>query len=567
MTTFLAEETEIFDAVIVGSGATGGWAAKKLSAAGMKVAVLEAGRELDPNTDYTEHAYPFDPRFPLRNTLLPKKSREEQHIQKACYQCDEMTSHLFIKDTEHPYTTPADRPFFWIRGRHVGGKSITWARQSYRLSDYDFKAASRDDFGQDWPINYADLKPYYDEVEEFVGISGQEERLPQLPDSKFLPPMALTAGERMLKAAVMEEFGRTVTIGRCAILTKDLHGRPKCHYCGACSRGCVTGSYYSSPHSTLPSAEGTGNMTMMPNSIVSHLTVDDAGKARGVWVVDRISRNQREIRGKVIVMCASTLESTRILLNSKSAIWPDGIGNTSGVLGHYLMNHIMGGGAGGILPVLKGVKDSRGDRPNGIYIPRFRNIQDRHPGFLRGYGFQGGSQEVGWGHAYALPGFGVSLKEKARETPSWYISLSGFGECLPRFENHCRIDSEHVDRWGIPVLHIDAAFGENEHAMIEDMASTAAEMLDSVGALNIRPRSRISPPGLAIHEVGTARMGEDPKSSYLNRWNQSHEVKNLFVTDGSCYPSSACQNPTLTLMALTARACDYLVQQYRQGEL
>ncbi len=557
--------TDQFDALIVGSGATGGWAAKKLTEAGLSVAVIEAGRTLDPATDFTEHKLPFD--TPLRNSMLARARREAQPIQKHCYQCDELTSHLFIDDTEHPYTTPADRPFYWIRGRHVGGKSITWARQSYRLSDYDFKAASRDGYGADWPLSYADLAPYYDEVEEFVGISGMEEGLPQLPDSRFLPPMHLSCGEWLLRNAIREKFGRTLTIGRVAILTRAHQGRAACHYCGPCSRGCSTGSYYSSPSSTLPAAEATGRLTLLNNKLVSHVTVDENGKARGVWCVDRLTRNHSEVRGRVIVLCASTLESTRILLNSTSPHWPEGLGNSSGVLGHYLMDHIQGGRASGTLPMLAGVPDSRGNRPNGIYIPRFRNLEERHPGFLRGYGFQGGAQDIGWGHANFLPGFGAGFKQAVKETSPWFINLVGFGECLPYRDNFCRIDGTRVDNWGIPVLHIDAHYRDNERAMIEDMSVTAAEMLEAAGAENVRAYAGITVPGLAIHEVGTARMGDDPKTSYLNRWNQSHEVANVFVTDGSCYPSSACQNPTLTLMALTARACDFLIEQRRQGSL
>ncbi len=558
--------TEIFDAVIVGSGATGGWAAKKLTEAGMIVAVLEGGRKLDPTVDFTEHAQPFD--FPLRNLRLPKERREEQYVQRQCYQCDEMTSHLFINDTEHPYTTPANRPFLWIRCKHVGGKSIAWARQSYRLSDYDFKAASRDGWGVDWPIAYKDLAPYYDEVEKFIGINGMAEGLRQLPDSAFLPPMNLSCGEWLLRKAAKEKLGRTVTLGRCAVLTRDLHGRPKCHYCGPCSRGCTTGSYFSSPASTLPAAEKTGRLRLIPDTIVSHITVDNKGKPKGVWCVDRTTRNQREIRGRIIVLCASCLESTRILLNSKSSYWPEGLGNTSGVLGHYLMDHVMGGGASGVLPMLRNVADTRGNRPTGIYIPRFRNIDEKFPKFLRGYGLQGWPHKSKWAHALALPGFGADFKRRVKETlPPWFMNLSGFGESLARYENHCRIDKDHVDSWGIPVLYIDVAFQDNERAMVEDMAETAAETLQAAGAESIKKEANLAPPGLVIHEVGTARMGNDPKTSYLNRWNQSHEIRNLFVTDGSCYPSSPCQNPTLTLMALTARACDYIVEQYRLRNL
>ena len=553
---------QTFDAIIVGSGATGGWVAKQLTEAGLDVAVVEAGRRLNPSEDYTEHTLPHQ--MPFRGRRLGSRDRQaRQPVQSRCYQCDEYTNHLFIDDTEHPYTTPADRPFDWIRGRHVGGKSILWARQSYRLSDYDFKAASRDGFGDDWPLSYEELAPYYDRVERFVGISGQAEGLPQLPDSVFLPPMELTCGEQILKQAMRERFGRTLTIGRTAVLTRAHNGRPACHYCGPCSRGCRTGSYYSSPHSTLPAAAATGRLTLISNAVVSHVTTDDEGKCSGVYYVDRVTRNHREVTGKLVVLCASTLESTRIMLNSTSSRHPAGLANSSGVLGHYLMDHVMGGGAAGTLPVLRGVPDTRGNRPNGIYVPRFRNIDTREPDLLRGYGFQGRARLSQWGHATDVPGFGAEFKRRVREERPWQISLGGFGECLPRFENTCELDRNRVDAWGIPILHISAAFGDNERKMVADMADTAMEMLEAAGAEDITRRENMSPPGLAIHEVGTARMGNDPAASVLNRWQQAHDVSNLFVMDGSCYVSSACQNPTLTMMALAARACDYLVEELR----
>ena len=420
---------ERFDAVIVGSGATGGWVAHQLTEAGLRVAVLEAGRKLDPSVDFHEHKLPHD--MPLRGRRYgPRETQDEQPIQKLCYQCDEYTQHLFVKDTEHPYTTPKDRVFTWIRGRHVGGKSIMWARQSYRLSNYDFKAASRDGFGADWPITYEELAPYYDRVERFVGISGQAEGLAQLPDGQFLPPMHMTCGEHLLKKAVADRFGRTVTIGRTAVLTANHNGRPQCHYCGPCSRGCTTGSYYSSPASTLPAAAATRRMTLVPNAVVSHVVVDGKGKCKGVYYVDRLTRQQREVFGKLVILCASTLESTRIMLNSRSPLYPAGIANSSGVLGHYLMDHVMGGDAIGVLPVLNNVPDTRGNRPNGIYIPRFRNIDSKSPAFIRGYGYQGSADYSKWGHAFAMPGFGASFKKSVKENRPWTINLGGFGECL-----------------------------------------------------------------------------------------------------------------------------------------
>ncbi len=560
------QSSESYDAIIVGSGATGGWVAKELTEAGLSVAVFEAGRALDPDVDFTEHKRPFD--MPFRGRRLgTQASQDRQPVQKQCYQCDEYTNHLFVDDLENPYTTPKDRPFIWIRGRHVGGKSIMWARQTYRLSDHDMKATSKDGFGQDWPLSYADLAPYYDRVEEFIGVTGQAEGLEQLPDGQFLPPMHMTCGEHLMRTAVKNRFGRTVTIGRAAILTKDHNGRSECHYCGPCSRGCVTGSYYSSPSSSLPAAEATGRLTLIPNAVVSHVTVDDSGKAKGVYYIDRLSRNHREINGATVILCASTLESARIMLNSNSWRYPNGLANSSGVLGHYLMDHVTGGGASGVLPVLKGVKDTRGNRPNGIYIPRFRNISDRHPDFLRGYGYQGGSQEVKWGHAMDIPGFGAAFKHSVRETRPWQISLGGFGEQLPQFDNYCELDKDRVDAWGIPILHITSAYGDNERKMVDDMAQAAGEMLEATGCADISVTSEISVPGLAIHEVGTARMGEDPKTSVLNQYEQAHDISNLFVMDGSAYPSSACQNPTITFMALASRSCDYLVQEFRAGRL
>jgi len=556
--------SETYDVVIVGSGASGGWVAKELTEAGLKVAVLEAGRKLDPAVDFTEHKRPYD--MPMRGRRLARQElQEEQKVQSNCYQCDEYTNHLFVKDTENPYTTPKDRPFIWIRGRHVGGKSITWGRQSYRLSDYDLKAARRDGFGEEWPLDYAELAPWYDRVERFIGISGQAEGLPQLPDGQFLPPMHLTCGEQLLRTVLKEKFGRTLTIGRTAILTAPLHGRPACHYCGPCSRGCTTGSYNSSPASSLPAAARTGRLSLISNAVVSHIEVDDQGKCKSVYYVDRVTRAHREVLGKTVVLCASTLESTRIMLNSRSAKYPNGIANSSGVLGHYLMDHVMGGGAGGILPMLKGVPDSRGQRPNGIYVPRFRNLEDKHPDFLRGYGFQGGADLAKWAHAYALPGFGPTFKRRVHEERPWYMHFSGFGECLPRFENYCELDKEKVDSWGIPVLHISAAFGDNERKICADMAANAEEMLRAAGAEDVRAENDISLPGLGIHEVGTARMGDDPKKSVVNKWQQAHDVANLFVMDGGVYPSSACQNPTVTIMALASRACAHMVDEYKRG--
>jgi choline dehydrogenase-like flavoprotein len=560
----------VYDAIVVGSGATGGWAAKVLTEKGMKVLVLEAGRQIDPAKDYRMMTWPYELKY--RGLMPGSVYAPRQPIQSRCYAGNEYSAHLFIDDIDNPYTTPDDKPFWWIRGRQVGGRSLTWGRQSYRLSNYDFKAAGRDGYGEDWPISYEDLEPYYDRVEEFVGISGSYEKLPQLPDSKFLPPMAMTCGERILKRAVESRWDdRKIIIGRAAILTRPHQGRAACHYCGHCDRGCDTHSYFSSVGSTLPAAARTGRLTLRPHSVVREIMVDTrSGKARGVRVVDQLTKREYEFSAKVIVLCASTLESTRILLNSKSRQYPDGLGNSSGVLGHYLMDHWSSGGAAGIVPVLRGMAYDHSDgRANGIYIPRFRNIRDKHPKFIRGYGIQGRAAiDYYYDFAKYRPGFGAGFKKFVRENPNevsfW---LGAFGEMLPRRENRAIIDPNRVDACGIPVLRIECAHGDNEQAMARDAMETIREIADAAGFRVYYSDNSIVPPGFSIHEVGTARMGNDPKSSFLNRWNQSWDVKNVFVTDGSCYVSQGCQNPTLTMMAITARACSYIAEEYRLGNL
>ncbi|MCI0661629.1 MAG: GMC family oxidoreductase [Acidobacteria bacterium] len=562
--------SKVYDAIIVGSGATGGWAAKVLTEKKMKVLVLEAGRQIDPEKDYRMMTWPYELKY--RGLASGNVYAPRQPIQSRCYAGNEYSAHLFVDDLDNPYTTPDRKPFWWIRGRQVGGRSLTWGRQSYRLSDYDFKAGELDGAGDPWPISYKDLEPYYDQVENFVGISGSYENLPQLPDSKFLPPMAMTCGERMLKKAVESRWNdRKVIIGRAAILTKPHQGRAACHYCGHCDRGCDTHSYFSSVGSTLPAAQKTGNLTLRPNSIVREIILDPkTGKASGVRIIDQISRRDYIEYGKVIVLCASTVESTRILLNSKSGRYPDGLGNTSGVLGRYLMDHLYQISAGGVVPVLRGMAYDYSDgRANGIYVPRFRNIKEKHPKFFRGYGMQG---RAGMGYSYAhakmRPGFGPEFKKFVRENPNevsfW---LGAWCEMLPRRENRVTIDPKKVDAWGVPVVHIDCSFGDNELALAKDALETIREMVDSAGFQTLYTNDKPAPPGFCIHEVGTARMGADPKKSFLNKWNQSWEVKNVFVTDGACYVSQGCQNPTLTMMAITARACDYIADELGRGSL
>ncbi len=561
---------KVYDAIVVGSGATGGWAAKALTEKGLTVLVLEAGRKLDEAKDFREHHFPYDLKF--RGLVGGGKFAPRQPIQSRCYAANEYGHHLFVDDIDNPYTTPEGKPFWWIRGRHVGGRSITWGRQSYRMSDYDFKAAGRDGFGEDWPISYADLEPYYNQVEDFVGISGSYENLPQLPDSRFLPAMKMTCGEHLLKKGVESKWNdRKVIIGRAAILTQPHQGRAACHWCGHCDRGCSTHSYYSSPGSTLPAAAKTGRMTLKPNSVVRELIVDtNTGKASGVRVVNQITKLEREEYGKVIVLCASTLESTRILLNSKSRQHPNGFGNSSGVLGQYLMDHMYSISAGGIVEQLFGSEyDFSDGRANGIYVPRFRNIKDKHKDFIRGYGMQGGVRvSTNFFKGRQIPGFGADFKKMVREAKSevtW--GLGAWCEMLPVKENRVTIDPNKKDAWGIPVLHIDCKHGENERAMAKDALETILEMADAAKFTVQYKSSTPAPPGFCIHEVGTARMGSDAKTSILNKWNQAWDAKNVFVTDGACYASIGCQNPTLTMMAITARACDYIADEMRRGDL
>ncbi len=539
--------SEVFDAIVVGSGATGGWAAKKLTEAGMKVALLEAGAKSTPK-DYTEHTNPWQ----LPYLGMSPKVFKDRPIQGRCYACSEYNYKWFVSDVENPYTQ--EKPFWWIRQRVLGGRSLSWGRQSYRMGDLDFKAASHDGYDVDWPIDYAEMKPYYEEVEKYVGISGQAENLSQLPDSIFQPPMDMTCGEQILRDEVKKKMGRTVTIGRVAILTKNHNGRAACHYCGPCERGCVTTSYFASPNTTIKDALATGKLTLLTDAVAARVTTKD-GKATGVAYFDRTTRAPREVKGKIVMLCASTLESTRLLMNSN-------IGNTSDALGKYLMDHIYQGGAQGEMPNLE-TRAWAGPprRPNGIYIPRFRNVTEKMTnGFIRGYGYQGGSTPS---FDFGAPGFGAEYKDAVRKG-RYGISINLWGECLARKENHVTIDKDKVDAWGIPVLKVNADWGDNEKKMWRDGVAQAAEMLEAAGAKNINttPDGRWSVPGFCIHEVGTARMGLDSKTSVLNKYNQVWDTENVFVTDGACYVSIGCQNPTLTMMAITVRACDYVIREY-----
>jgi len=551
-----------YDAIVVGSGATGGWAAKRLSEAGLKVALLEAGRSVTPK-EFTEHL----PSFKLKYRNHSPEVLRTRPIQKQCYACMEYNYEWFVNDLENPYSTPPDRPFTWQRLRVLGGRSLVWGRQSYRLSDVDFKAASRDGYDVDWPFSYADLAPFYDIVERYVGISGAAEKDEMLPDGQFLPPMKMSCGEIRLRESIKKKFGRTLTIGRAAIVTQPHNGRAPCHYCGPCERGCMTFSYFSSPFTTVKDALNTGNCTLITDAVVSHVDMDTpTNKAEGVTFVHRKTKETKQVRGKAVILCAQALESTRILLNSSTREYPNGLANSSGLLGHYLMDHVVGADASGTFVDMAELPTANPPhRPNGIYVVRYRNTPatGKHPHFLRGYGFQGGASPA---FNMDAPGIGAEYK-KAVKLGAYHVSLGAFGESLANFDNFCEIDPNLKDAWGIPALRISMAHGSNEAALMRDAGVTAAEMLEAAGLKDIHVRTGVEMPGMAIHEVGTARMGTDPKKSVLNAFCQSHDVGNLLVTDGSCFVSSACQNPTLTMMAITVRACDHLVGRFRRNEV
>ena len=567
----LLPKRRVYDALVVGSGASGGWVAKELTERNLTVVMLEAGPPRIPTRDFTEHIWPYQLKF--RGFGDRRQLLRTQPVQRLCYACDEYSHQFFVNDLEHPYTFPADKPFMWIRGRQVGGKTFCWARESYRYSDNEFKAASRDGYGEDWPISYKELEPYYNRVETFIGVSGSREGLPQLPDGIFLPPMNLSCGGALAKQVIERKFGWRVMPDRVANLTVPHRGRPACHYCDQCQRGCFTASYFNSPSVTLPAAARTGKFTLVSDAIVSHLLMDQTGRAEGVHYIDRVTRERREAYARVTVVAAGALESTRILLNSQSPSHPQGVGNSAGVLGRYLMDHFTVEGAGGFIQTLRSSQREKTGRPCGFLIPKYANANtgnnhDRNSNFLRGYRFDGdGSQEL-YSHAFLMPELGDAWRKRVRTEIPYYFAIEAQGECLPRWDNCVSLDPTKKDAWGIPVLHVNASYGENEKAMAGAMRDDIAAILNEMKLTDTTPpKTELSVFGKNIHECGTARMGNDPRKSVVDPNCKVHEVPNVFVTDGAVFVTQGCYEPTLTIMAISARAGEHIAQAFRRGEL
>jgi len=584
----LADLSITYDAVVVGSGAAGGMAAHVLTAKGMKVLLLEAGKKIDINAELRSMEWPYD--HPRRGDAPPGYHAinfNEYTVRTPPYGKGSAFKHVFsyvggwggsdyvknilVDEKDNPYT---GTHYAWVRARLLGGKTNIWGRLALRLSDYDFKGKSHDGYGEDWPISYADIQPYYDKVDRYLGISGHPENLPHLPDSIFQRPNKLTAAEARFRQS-LKGMNRTLTPYRAGVTTDGVQNkyRSKCFGRGACSRrpgGCDIHAAFDSPTGLIYPAMDTGNLTLRTNATAHEGLVDpNTGKARGVSFVDSQTHKTYEAKAKVVILAASTLESARLLLLSQSRQYPNGIGNSSGHVGHNFCEHVMGPGATGLVKELVGRETTLDDgKPGNFYIPRFRNLEDKQPGFIRGYGFEGGS---GFGifpdGTWDTPGFGGAFKKSVRDHAGAFIGMGGFGEVLARYENYVDLDPAVKDRWGIPALRFHYNFADNEKKMCEDMATTAREMFEAANIEVIGVDKTILTEGWSIHELGTARMGNDPKTSVLNQFQQSHDVKNLFVVDGSSHVSASCQNPTWTIMALCWRSCDHLADEFGKGNL
>ena len=581
--------SKVYDAIVVGSGAAGGMAAHTLTAHGMKVLLLEAGKKLDLDNELKSTEWPYE--HPRRGAMPPNRhaiSFNEYNIRQPPYAVNSPYKHvhsyvqgwggsdysknIIVDEKDHPYTGTS---YAWVRARALGGKTNIWGRLALRLSDYDFKAKSRDGYGEDWPISYQDIAPYYDRVDLLLGISGVKENLPHLPDSIFQRPIRLTDSEIKLRHG-LAKMGRVLTPYRAGVATEKLkHNkyRNRCYGRGACNRragGCDIHAAFDSPTGLIYPAMETGNLTLRTNATVAEVLVDSTtGKARGVAFIDTESGKNYEAKAKVIVLAASTLESARLMLLSKSRQHPNGIGNFSSHVGHNFCEHIMGPGITGLVKDRVGKPRTLDDgRPGSFYVPRFRNLSERHPKFIRGYGFEGGSgTQMFPANALETPGFGQGYKKTVRDYAGAFIEMGAFGEVLARYENYVDLDPGVKDKWGIPVLRFHYKFGDNEKKMAEDMAESAKEMFEATGIEIININREVLTEGWSIHELGTSRMGTDPKTSVLNQFQQSHDVSNLFVVDGSSHVSASCQNPTWTIMALCWRSCDHLADEFKKGNI
>jgi choline dehydrogenase-like flavoprotein len=554
-----------YDAIVVGSGISGGWAAKELTEKGLRVLLLERGRNVEHIKDYI-NATKAPWQYPHRGGRT--RAMEEQYpVLKRDYPLNEKNLAYWASDKDSPYTEV--KRFDWFRGYQVGGRSLMWGRQSYRWSDFDFAANAKDGIAIDWPIRYADVALWYDHVERHAGISGSREGLPQLPDGQFLPAIPLNCGEELVAGRLKKLYDgrRHIIPGRTANATKQLPGRNACQYRDACWLGCPFGGYFSTQSSTLPAAMKTGRLTLKPFAIVAEVLYDkDRKRATGVRVLDAVSNQTTDYTAKVVFLCASALNSAWILLRSATDVWPGGLGSSSGELGHNVMDHHFRVGAEG---TLEGLDDKYyfGRKPSGFYIPRYRNLFGDKRDYLRGFGYQGGAGREGWSRAVAELGVGGAYKDALTQPGAWTIGGTAFGEILPNHANMVSLDQTKKDKWGLPVLKMDCAIGENERLMRKDMAADMADLLEQTGVRNVHTYDGEYFPGGGIHEMGTARMGRDPKTSVLNKWNQVWDAPNVFVTDGACMVSAACVNPSLTYMALTARAADHAVNELNRRNL